>query len=382
LTPQVYKHIIRWGIIIATLFIVSLILWNTYTFFQRFKDEERIKMEILAATYKRLNTNLDLDADVTLEQQIMESNYSIPMILTDAKGKVVYYANLDSAKVAEKDFLQKKLQEMNAQNQPLLIQYPNSSKQYIYYSDSDILTNLKYYPLALLLILFLFFVVILLFTQTNKIAAENKLWTSMAKETAHQIGTPLTSLLGWVTLLRENDENKTIADEVEKDVHRLEIIANRFSKIGSETPLQANDIVQLTRESFSYLQSRLSKRIIFKFTSSSDKIILKVNPELYAWVIENLVKNAVDAMQGKGTIALTISEQSSSVLINVSDTGKGIPKASYKKIFEPGYTTKKRGWGLGLSLSKRIIEDFHRGKIYVKESEIDKGTTFCVKLPK
>jgi len=381
LTQTFYKHIIRWGIIIASLFIVSLILWNTYTFFQRFKDEERVKMEILAATYKRLNTNLDLDADVTLEQQIMESNRHIPMILTDAHGNVVYHANLPPKKAKDSIYLQKKLREMKAENQPLLIQYPNSSKQFIYYSDSDILTRLKYYPMDLLLVLVLFFTVIVLFTQTNKIAAENKLWTGMARETAHQIGTPLTSLLGWVALLKEDDSNKTIAEEIEKDVERLEIIANRFSKIGSDTPLVRTDIVQLTQESFHYLQSRLSKQIHFVFKSASDRIMVPVNKELYVWVVENLVKNAVDAMQGKGSITLEIIPNKSTVSILVSDTGKGLSKSMFKKIFEPGFTTKKRGWGLGLSLSKRIIEDFHHGKIYVKESEINKGTRFCVKLP-
>ncbi len=380
MTQQSYKHIIRWGIITATLFIVSLILWNTYAFFQRFKDEERIKMEILAATYKRLATNMDLDADVTLEQQIMGSNYSIPLILTDEKGKVLYFANLDSAKVKKKGYIQKKLKEMKAQNQPLPIQYANTSKQYIYYNDSDILTNLKYYPLALLLILVLFFVVILLFTQTNKIAAENKLWTGMAKETAHQIGTPLTSLLGWVALLKETDENTSIAQEIEKDIHRLEVIANRFSKIGSYTPLKEEDIVQLTKESYEYLQSRLSKQVVFNFTTSVPTLKIRVHQELFAWVIENLVKNAVDAMQGKGKITIKVQEESHGVTICVSDTGKGMSKAIQKQIFDPGFTTKKRGWGLGLSLSKRIVEDFHQGKIYIKESELEKGSTICIKL--
>lgn len=383
MTQQVYKNIIRWGIIIASIFIVSLVLWNTYTFFQQYKDEERIKMEILAATYKRLNSNLDLDADVTLEHQIMDSNHNIPMIMTDIDGVIYAALNLDKSKEEDSGYLEEQLAIMKSQNKPILIQYQGGdTKQYIYYSDSDILTNLKYFPLALLLVLVLFFIVIYLFSQTNKVASQNKLWTGMAKETAHQIGTPLTSLLGWIAILRENEESIYIADEIEKDVQRLETIANRFSKIGSETPLKSQNIVALTKDSYTYLKSRISTKIKFEFKSDSDELLVQTNSELFGWVIENLLKNAVDAMYGKGKISIIIQDKGTYITIQVSDSGKGISKNMYKRIFEPGFTSKKRGWGLGLSLSKRIIEDFHQGKIYVQESEINKGTTFCIKLQK
>lgn len=382
MTQQVYKNIIRWGIIIASLFIVSLVLWNTYSFFQQYKDEERIKMEIMASAYKRLN-DPDLNIDMELEIQIIESNYNIPMIVTDANGEIELFVHLDDEKTQNKDYLLQQLAEMKSQNQPLVIQNPKSSKkQYIYYNDSQILTNLKYFPLALLLVLILFFVVIYLFSQTNKVALQNKLWTGMAKETAHQIGTPLTSLLGWITILREDKNSVYIADEIEKDVFRLETIANRFSKIGSETPLTSQNIVLLTKKSFIYLKSRSSAKIQFEFKSIKEEVLAETNPELFGWVIENLIKNSVDAMQGKGKIFVSIQDNKTHVTICVIDTGKGIPKNIYKRIFDPGFTTKKRGWGLGLSLSKRIIKDFHQGKIYVQHSEIGKGTTICIKLQK
>jgi signal transduction histidine kinase len=270
---------------------------------------------------------------------------------------------------------------MRAQNKPIEI-YIGGLKLFIYYKDSKTLTNLKYYPLGLVLILVLFSIVIFLFTKTNKIASQNQLWTGMARETAHQIGTPLTSLLGWIAILKEDKDQVYIADEIEKDVKRLEIIADRFSKIGSKTPLKLENIVFITKRSFDYLESRSSKKISFKFKSDSQIMNAQANAELFSWVIENLVKNAIDTMQGKGEIKLSISKNQNNIEINIIDTGKGIPKKLFKQVFEPGFTTKKRGWGIGLTLSKRIIEKFHHGKIFVKESEIGKGTTFCIKIPK
>jgi hypothetical protein len=382
LTSHFTKNIIRWGIILVSLFIVSLILWNTYIFFQKFKEEERSKMEILAGAYKRLNNTPDLDTDINLEIQIIDSNSNIPMILTDEDENIIEWKHLDELKTKDEDYLKRQLAIMKAQNKPLEIQLDNNSKQYVYYQDSKILTNLKYYPLGLLLILFLFAVVIYLYNQSSKMSLQNQLWTGMARETAHQIGTPLTSLLGWIAILRENYKNEEIAYEIEKDVKRLEVIANRFSKIGSETPLINQNIVNLTQEAFQYLQSRSSNKVKFNFQTSRNEIMVNTNAELYGWVVENLVKNALDAMHGKGVISLNISDDKSFVYIKLTDTGKGIPKKLFKKIFNPGFTTKKRGWGLGLSLSKRIIEDYHEGKIMVTDSEIGKGSSFLIKLPK
>jgi len=217
---------------------------------------------------------------------------------------------------------------------------------------------------------------------SNKIAEQNRLWTGMAKETAHQIGTPLSSLLGWIAILKAENISEKYVDEIENDVHRLNIIANRFSKIGSAPQLKKQDIVSITKKSFEYLKSRSSKQISFEFISEKSELLSNINIELFGWVIENLVRNAVDAMKGKGNVSLTISENNKSIEITITDTGKGIPKSQFKQIFKPGFTTKKRGWGLGLSLSKRIIEEYHNGKICVKKSEINKGTSIRISLQK
>lgn len=380
-----YKKTIRLGIIAIMLFIVTLILWNTYSFFKQFKEDERSKMDIISVAYKRLN-NPDLNADVYLESQILSGRMiaGIPMvIITESiNGKIdTISQNIDYPNKNRKAFLDKQLAIMKSQNEPIVIQpSKKSTKQTIYYKDSKLLTNLKYFPFALILVLILFFTVIYFFLKSSRIASENYLWTGMAKETAHQIGTPLTSLLGWIEILR--DEHEDIAIEIEKDVQRLEIIADRFSKIGSENPLKKQDVVSLTRRAYSYLESRSSKKVNFIFESDSPEIIIPLNKELYGWVIENLVKNAIDSMRGEGKLSLRIIEENNSIKIQFSDTGKGIPKKLRKDIFEAGFTTKKRGWGIGLTLSKRIIEDFHNGKIYVKESSSNKGTVFCIELNK
>lgn len=218
--------------------------------------------------------------------------------------------------------------------------------------------------------------------KSGKIAEQNKLWTGMAKETAHQIGTPLSSLLGWIAILRTEDIDPSYVDEIEKDVNRLNIIANRFSKIGSLPELLPQDVVAISRNVFNYLASRSSKQLHFEFSSNTDATELPLNKELFGWVIENLLKNAIDAMQGKGELKLEIDDKAKFLKIRVTDTGKGIPKSQFKQVFKPGFTTKKRGWGLGLSLSKRIINDYHKGKIAVLKSEIGKGTTFEIQLSK
>ena len=270
---------------------------------------------------------------------------------------------------------------MKSQNQPIKVDYLGKT-DYIYYRDSDLLDKLTYYPLALLLILVLFLAIIYLFYKTNKASETNKLWTGMAKETAHQIGTPLSSLLGWISILKMENVDETYIEEIEKDVHRLNTIANRFSKIGSKPELKKENIKTITKQAFDYLESRSSKQITFTFSSNDDEIYANLNTELFGWVIENLIKNAIDAMLGKGQLNLKIESKQKRIKITVTDTGKGMPKKLFKQIFKPGFTTKKRGWGLGLSLSKRIIEDYHNGKIFVKKSEIDKGTTFQIVLDK
>lgn len=382
MASQKNTQIIRWTVILSSFIIVALILWNTYDFFQKFKHEERAKMEILAKAYERFSS-ASLNTDISLEAKIIGNNHNIPMIITNEKDSITEWANLDSLKVKKKNYLEKQLFMMKSQNKPINVSYRGESlKQFIYYRDSDLLTKLKYYPIALILILFLFASVIYLFFKSNKVAEQNKLWTGMAKETAHQIGTPLSSLLGWIEILRLENTNENTIKEIENDVLRLNTIAERFSKIGSIPELKEQNVVEATSASFDYLKLRSSKQVIFKFESSKNEIYARINLQLFSWVIENLVKNAIDAMEGKGKITLAINENEKNVTITISDTGKGIPKHLQHEIFTPGFTTKKRGWGLGLSLAKRIIEDYHNGKIAVLKSELGKGTTFAITLKK
>lgn len=366
--------------ILISLIIVSLILWNTYTFFQKFKLEERIKMEILATAQKEIATNIDLNANVDLPLKVIESNSNIPMILVNEKGTIEYFQNLDSLKSLNSKYLANQLAKMKSENEPIKVSYNGKNIQFIYYRNSDLLNKLTYYPVALIFILLLFLSVIYMFYNANKVAETNKLWTGMAKETAHQIGTPLSSLLGWIAILKMEKIEDKYVEEIENDVSRLNTIANRFSKIGSMPELKKENIVAQTKQAFDYLESRSSKQISFEFRSVNNEIYTNINKELFGWVIENLIKNSMDAMLGKGHLLLTIENPSKKVKITISDTGKGIPKKLYKQIFKPGFTTKKRGWGLGLSLSKRIIEDYHKGSVFVHKSEIDKGTSFQILL--
>ena len=366
--------------ILVSFVIISLILWNTYTFFQKFKYEERIKMEILATALKEITANKDLNASVSLPLKIIENNSNIPMILVDEEGDIENYQNLDSVKALSPKYIENILTKMKSENAPIEVSFSGQNKQYIYYRNSDLLNKLTYYPLALILILFLFLSLVYMFYNSNKVAETNKLWTGMAKETAHQIGTPLSSLLGWIAILKMEKVEDKYVEEIEKDVSRLNTIANRFSKIGSTPELKKENIVAITKQAFDYLESRSSKQISFSFASVDNEIYSNLNTELFGWVIENLIKNSIDAMLGKGELKLNIENTSKKIKINISDTGKGIPKKLFNQIFKPGFTTKKRGWGLGLSLSRRIVSDYHKGKICVQKSEIGKGTTFEISL--
>ena len=370
------RNTTRWTIIITSFVIVSLILWNTYSFFQIFKQEERTKMELWAKAQKNITT-ANLDTEIELPSFIIQNNKNIPLILTDSKGKIISTLNIDEI---EKDSikLKKFLKEIKSQNQPIKVQYDSNRYNIVYYGDSSLLNKLKYYPIALLLIIFLFGAVVYNFYKSTKMATQNKLWAGMAKETAHQIGTPLSSLIGWLEIMKADNVDETTVSEIEKDINRLQTITERFSKIGSEPVLETLDIVEETLNSFDYLKSRFSNQVEFEFTAPKTPILVSINPALHSWTIENLMKNAIDAMKGRGKLKLAIENETNSIKINVSDSGKGIPKNQYKRVFEPGFTTKRRGWGLGLSLTKRIVEEYHNGKIKVAQSEIGKGTTMQI----
>lgn len=369
------RNTTRWIIIITSFVIVSLILWNTYSFFQIFKQEERVKMQHWALSQKKINTD-DLNADLELPLQIIQTA-NIPIIVTE-KDSIINKINIDDDIVNDKTKLRDFLQRLKNQNDPIVMKISEGRTHNLYYGDSALLNKLKYYPIALLFIIFLFGAVVYNFYKSTKMATQNKLWAGMAKETAHQIGTPLSSLIGWLEIMKADNVDETTVSEIEKDINRLQTITERFSKIGSEPVLETKDIVEETRNSFDYLKSRFSKQVEFTFSAPKNPILVSINPALHSWTIENLMKNAIDAMKGRGKLKIMIEKEGQNIKINVIDSGKGIPKNQYRRVFEPGFTTKKRGWGLGLSLTKRIVEEYHNGKIKVAHSEIDKGTTMQI----
>lgn len=365
-------------LLISSFVIVSLILWNTNSFFKKFKEEERLKMEIWATAqseFLQSSENVDLGS---LHLKVFQNNTSTPMILIN-KDKSIRVNNISSDKAKDSIYIQRQLEKFKDENTPISIDQQGEHLATLYYGNSEVLNKLKFYPIALLLIIFLFATVIYFLFKTNKASEQNKLWAGMAKETAHQIGTPLSSLLGWNELLKMENINSNITQEIEKDIDRLQTITNRFSKIGSLPKLVEADIVQETKDAYDYLKMRSSKLIHFTFTSKIDSLPVLLNSSLYNWTIENLVKNGIDAMRGKGSISIEIVPNGKFVNILVADTGHGIPKNNYYTIFNPGVTTKKRGWGLGLSLVKRIIEEYHNGKIKVLSSGKE-GTIMQISL--
>lgn len=375
-----HRNALRWVIIVASFTIVSLILWKTYEFFQHFKDEERTKMENWSFAQTDLLKTDNLNGNIgELPLKVITSNKTTPMIKVNVDGSFELN-NIPEEKAKDSAYIQKLILKFEKENTPIDVKFDGKLISKIYYGNSPLLNKLKYYPLALLLIIVLFIAVIFFFYSSNKNATQNKLWSGMAKETAHQIGTPLSSLIGWTEILKSEHVNPDYIVEIEKDVDRLKTITERFSKIGSIPTLELTDIISETINSYDYLKSRSSNLIDFEIIVPDGDIPVKLNKQLYSWCIENLVKNAIDAMKGRGKLTIEISQLENNVKVSVTDTGKGISKKDFNKIFEPGYTTKKRGWGLGLSLTKRIIEDFHDGKIKVLQSEKDIGTTIQVHL--
>nr|WP_297919510.1 HAMP domain-containing sensor histidine kinase [uncultured Allomuricauda sp.] len=365
-------------LLVSAFVIVSLILWNTNSFFKKFKEEERLKMEIWAtAQLELIQSSVDQELG-NLTLKVMGNNTSTPMILVNEEGTIKTH-NIPEEKAQDSVYVQKKIKQYQKENQPIQIIQEGELLETLYYGNSEVLNKLKYYPLALLLIIFLFGTVIFFFFKTNKASEQNKLWAGMAKETAHQIGTPLTSLLGWNELLKSEQINPDVTKEIAKDISRLQTITERFSKIGSTPNLEIHDIVSETEKAYEYLKRRSSKLIHFSFSSNISEFPVLLNPPLYNWSIENLVKNGIDAMKGKGNIRIEIDGKGQNVNILVTDTGHGIPKSDFQNIFNPGVTSKKRGWGLGLSLVKRIVEEYHKGKIKVLSSSKE-GTIMQISL--
>lgn len=343
--------------------------------------EERQKIEVWnEATRVMTSENPGLNMNLILK--IIQGNTSIPVILCNETDSVVSYNNLEIPGQNAGEFMRNKVKELKGKNPPIVIDMEDGTFQYLYYDDSTILKRLLVYPYAQLSIVFAFILIAFLALASTKKAEQNKVWVGLSKETAHQLGTPISSLIAWVEYLRTKEVDPSLLDEMEKDVKRLETVAERFSKIGSNPAPVPTDLAASVRTALGYMRTRISSKVKIDLRLPDSPVWVSMNDALFAWVIENLVKNAVDAMEGQGEITLRVEERAKVVWLDVTDTGRGIPKSRFKTVFNPGYTTKKRGWGLGLSLVKRIMESFRGGKVFVKSSELGKGTTFRLELPK
>ena len=363
--------------------IVILIVWNTNVLFQKLKSEERLKMELWAMAQKDFIENKKPN---NLTFKVLQQTGINPMFRVNSNDKIIDFKNFEGIVNSDSIKLYDNLKKIKKENEPIIIKYRDSISgkllvnQKLYYGDSILLKKLQYYPIALLLIIILFGLLLYFIFKTNKISEQNRLWVAMAKETAHQIGTTLSSLIGWTTLMKEGQKTEVSISEMEKDIDRLKIITERFSKIGSDPVLKLQEITSIIKETVLYIQKRSSNLIYIKTQLTEESCIAPINKQLLSWTIENLIKNGIDSMKGKGDIFVSTYQKHNKIIILVKDNGEGIKSENFNKIFSPGFTTKKRGWGLGLSLAKRIINDYHGGRIYVKKSFLGKGTTFAVEL--
>ncbi|MCD7916648.1 MAG: HAMP domain-containing histidine kinase [Tannerellaceae bacterium] len=360
--------------------IVSVIVSDNLV--KKLSKEERFKIEIWAESI-RVMTSEDPALNMKLILKIMEGNTTIPVLLCTQRDEVLDYRNIDIPDDHVDVFLQNKIKELRTKNPPILIDLEDGTYQYIYYDDSVILKRLLAFPYVQLSVMFVFIAIAFLALASTKRAEQNKVWVGLSKETAHQLGTPISSLIAWMEYLHTKEIEPALLEEINKDVKRLETIAERFSKIGSNPDPEPVNIIQSLTVALEYMQTRISAKVKVFTHLPEEPAWTLMNDSLFAWVIENLIKNAVDAMEGQGEITVCVDNSDSRIVrFDISDTGKGIPKSKYGAVFHPGYTTKKRGWGLGLSLVKRIVESYHGGKIYVKSSEVGKGTTFRIELRK
>jgi hypothetical protein len=349
------------------------------TLIKKLAKDEREKMEIWAEA-GRVIVNEDTSLNMSLSLRIIQGNTSIPVFLCDENDRIIEYRNIKLPEKKPEAFLKKKIESFRNKNAPISIDMGDGTFQYLYYDDSIILKRLLVYPYAQLSIVFVFILIAFLALGSTKKAEQNKVWVGLSKETAHQLGTPISSLIAWMEYLGTKGIDPALLHEMEKDVKRLETIAERFSKIGSNPDPVPVNISSSIHSALDYMETRISSKVKIHRNLPGEPALALINDSLFAWVIENLVKNAVDAMGGHGEITFLLEITKKNIRIDVCDTGKGIPKSKFGTIFSPGYTTKTRGWGLGLSLVKRIIESYHGGRIFVKSSEIGKGTVFRIEL--
>lgn len=372
--------------------VASLLYTNWLT--GKMANEERKKVELWADATKRLadasiqNSNIPhveqlTTAYFTLIQMILEQNTTIPVIIVEPDGSFNYYANIRISEGRQEQVLNKELAKMKNHAEPIRIDLSDEDHLLLYYHESNLLRNLRYYPFIQLFVIIVFIVAAYSAFHATQRAEQNQVWVGMSKETAHQLGTPISSLMAWIELLKLQNIDPQIIGEFEKDTQRLEKITERFSKIGSRPELLPTNIAEVLASTMNYLKTRSSNRVKFEFVSLIENpLFIPLNAALFSWVIENVCKNAIDAMNNAGNITINLKENDARVVVDISDTGKGVPKSNFKTIFQPGFSTKKRGWGLGLSLAKRIVENYHKGKIFIKSSEPGKGTTFRIILNK
>lgn len=370
-------------LIVSAILIAVTSLYISHKLIKDLSLEEELRMEVWAAAMSALNTADDA-TDLNLVLKVINANNTIPVIVTDSHNNIQIYRNIDITSVDTVDVLNHKLELFKEAGKIITIDLGNTDFDFInvYYEDSLMLTRLSVYPYVQLGVVLIFVLVAIFALLSSKKAEQNKVWVGLSKETAHQLGTPISSLIAWGELLRVNYPNDNLIPSMIEDVDRLQMIANRFSKIGSIPELTSTNLYLLLKAVTDYISNRTSSKVSIVLVNPDIDVFVKLNSSLFSWVIENLCKNAIDAMNGVGLITISISSSTTHWLIDIEDTGKGIIRSNHKTIFTPGYTTKKRGWGLGLSLARRIVEEYHSGRIYVKQSEINKGTIFRIELKK
>lgn len=373
---------IKYLLILVAAIIAATSLFVSNSFVNKLKLEEKNKMQVWASAMGAL-INAEVDEDVNLELQILSSNTTIPVILTDDNGTIIQNNNIQISTTGDSlTVLMERVAEMRKKGNIIPIYMEGVGEQYVCYDDSNILLLLSYYPYIQLCVVLLFLVICVVAVVSSKRAEQNRVWVGLSKETAHQLGTPISSLMAWVEILKDKYPNDELLPEMGHDVERLQRVAERFSKIGSNPEHTTEDAVSVIETAVEYMKRRTPSKIKYVVNFPKKPLLVRMNAPLIEWVVENLCKNAVDAMSGEGIITVTVSHDAQNAYIDIADTGKGISKSNRRMVFEPGFTTKKRGWGLGLSLAKRIMEEYHKGKIYVKKSAPGKGTTFRMELKK
>ncbi len=357
----------------ALIAVASLLVSNIIV--EDLKQEEERRMMVWASAMSSL-ISADVDEDVSLEEEILSSNKTIPVIMIDEEGEILSYNNIPEAKLG------RRAAQMQASGTRIEVPLGDGELCYICYDDSDTLVQLAYYPYIQLSVVVVFFIICFVAILNSKRAEQNRVWVGLSKETAHQLGTPISSLMAWVEILKSKYPGDELLPEMSRDVERLQMVAERFSKIGSKSEPVTADVNGVIEKAVGYMKRRSPAKVQYELILSDAPLLAPLNIPLLEWVIENLCKNAIDAMSGNGCITVEVSDTADKVVVDVTDTGKGIAKSQWDDVFTPGFTTKPRGWGLGLSLAKRIVEEFHKGRIYIKKSLPGKGTTFRIELKK